>query len=265
MAPGTLRMPNPRDVRPTLPRRLLGALLALVYARVLRSRVVRAVVVLLICYGLGRHVLSRDVYHAPVLHLIERPLGRASLPSQEYWVDPARRYVRRAYSPHGPYVDRRAPYTRYGQYIFPRGEGLCGAVFVADGQGGAPTPSSCPRADVPATPRAIARFLRHGLHRTRAAVPAALRRDNVAPYRGPDVDGLLFGAHGRAVWWLSRTSGAPVALQIMDGPDRGALVRIRLEAVGVDQLPGYFLAPYGPTTLERLAIALRLLPYSRMP
>ncbi len=79
------------------------------------------------------------------------------------------------------------------------------------------------------------------------------------------VDGLLFGEHGRAVWWLSRTSGAPVALQIMDSPDRGALVRVRLDAVAADQLPGYFLAPYGPTPLERLAIALRLLPYSRMP
>jgi len=51
----------------------------------------------------------------------------------------------------------------------------------------------------------------------------------------------------------------------MDGPDRGALVRIRLEAVAADQLPGYFLTPYGPTPLEQLAIALRLLPYSRLP
>lgn len=84
------------------------------------------------------------------------------------------------------------------------------------------------------------------------------------PYRGPNVDGLLFGGPGGAVWWLSRKSGKPVALRILDGPDHGALVRIRLEAVAADQLPGYFLAPYGPTTLEQLAITLHLLPYSHV-
>jgi len=191
------------------------------------------------------------------MHLVQRSLGNA--PIEEYWIDPAHRYVRHAYDLDAPLTDDSIPYPRSGQYAFPRTRQTCVVVFVRDGQAAAPLPSACPRPDLPVAPRALASFLRRAFRRTRASMPNELRGRNVVPYIGPDAANMAFSWDTYSVWWLKRGTRIPIALQRGD-PEHRTLAYARLDVVPAGRLPGYFFAPYGPSTLERIAVDLRLLP-----